>query len=81
MEFFYIFRDASFNCKVLLKLIHFKSFKMGVTWSRFKYFPLLATLAENLYIFYFTAVFTALASYGAIIVLMREDKGIYSKDP
>ena len=36
-------KDASFSCKILLKIIHFKSRNSGVTWSRFKYFPLLAT--------------------------------------
>ena len=36
--FLYV-RDASFSCKMLLKLIHFKSFKEEMTWSRFKYFP------------------------------------------
>ena len=41
-------KDASFSCKILLKLIHFKSRNSGVTWSRFKYFPLLATFAAKL---------------------------------
>ena len=46
-RFLYI-KDASFSCKILLKLIHFKSRNSGVTWSRFKYFQLLATLAAKL---------------------------------
>ena len=40
-------RDASFSCKMLLKLINFKSFNRKVTWSRFKYFPLLATFVAK----------------------------------
>ena len=36
------------SCKILLKLIHFKSLNSGVTWSRFKYFPLLATFVAKL---------------------------------
>ena len=43
-RFLYI-KDASFSCKILLKLIHFKLCNSGVTWSRFKYFSLLATFA------------------------------------
>ena len=39
---------ATFSRKMQLKLIHFKSFNNGVTWSRFKYFPLLATFAVKL---------------------------------
>ena len=46
-RFLYI-KDASFSCKRKLKFIHFKSRNSGVTWSRFKYFPLLATLAAKL---------------------------------
>ena len=46
-RFLYI-KDASFSRKILLKLIHFKSLNSGVTWSRFKYFPLLATFAAKL---------------------------------
>ena len=46
-RFLYI-KDASFSCKILLKLIHFKSLNSGVTWSRFKYFPLLANFAAKL---------------------------------
>ena len=41
-------KDASFSHKILLKLIHFKSCNSGVTWSSFKYFPLLATFAAKL---------------------------------
>ena len=41
-------KDASFSRKILLKLIHFKSPNSGVTWSRFKYFSLLATLVAKL---------------------------------
>ena len=37
--------------KLLLKLINFKSFNSRVTWSRFKYFPLLATFRQSWYIF------------------------------
>ena len=40
-------KDASFSRKILLKLIHFKSRNSGVTWSRFKYFPLLATFSAE----------------------------------
>ena len=40
-------RDASFSCQILLKLIYFKSFNRGVTWSRFKYFPLLTTFVTK----------------------------------
>ena len=39
---------ASFSRKMLLKLIHFKCFNSNVTWSRFKYFQLLATFATKL---------------------------------
>ena len=46
-RFLYI-KDASFSWKILLKLIHFKSRNSWVTWSRFKYFPLLATFAAKL---------------------------------
>ena len=46
-RFLYI-KDASFSRKILLKLIHFESRNIGVTWSRFKYFPLLATFAAKL---------------------------------
>ena len=45
---FLFIKDASFSCKILLKLIHFKCLNSGVTWIRFKYFPLLATYAEKL---------------------------------
>ena len=45
-RFLYI-KDASFSRKILLKLIHSKSRNSGVTWSRFKYFPLLATIAAK----------------------------------
>ena len=45
--FLYI-KDAPCSRKILLKLIHFKSRNSGVTWSRFKYFPLLATFAAKL---------------------------------
>ena len=49
--------DASFSCKILLKLIHFKSLNSGVTWFRFKYFPL-QLLEQSWYIFVLhTAVF------------------------
>ena len=48
--FLYI-KDAPFNRKILLKLIHFKSLIWWVTWSRFKYFPLLATFAAKLIYF------------------------------
>ena len=34
--------------KILPKLIHFKSRNSGVTWSHFKYFPLLATFTAKL---------------------------------
>ena len=47
----YIFlytKDESLSRKILSKLIHFKSRNSGVTWSRFKYFPLLATFAAKL---------------------------------
>ena len=47
LKFLYI-KDASFSRKILLKLIHFKSRNSGVTWSRFKYSPLLATFAAKL---------------------------------
>ena len=46
-KFLYI-KDASFSRKILLKLIYFKSGISGVTWSRFKYFPLLDTFAAKL---------------------------------
>ena len=46
-RFLYI-KDASFSRKILLKLIHLKSRNSGVTWSRFKYFLLLATFAAKL---------------------------------
>ena len=46
-RFLYI-KDASFSRKILLKIIHFKSRNSGVTWSRFKYFPLLETFAAKL---------------------------------
>ena len=46
-RFLYI-KDVSFSCKILLKLINFKSRNSGVTWSRFKCFPLLATFAAKL---------------------------------
>ena len=46
-RFLYI-KHASFSYKILLKLIHFKSRNSGVTWSRFKYFPLHATFAAKL---------------------------------
>ena len=45
---FLYMKDASFSRKILLKLIHFKSRNSGVTWSRFKYFKLLATFAPKL---------------------------------
>ena len=41
-------KDASFSRKILLKLFHFKSRNSRVTWSRFKYFPLLASFAAKL---------------------------------
>ena len=40
-------KDASFILKMLLKFIHFKSCNSGVTLSRFKYSPLLATFAAK----------------------------------
>ena len=46
-RFLYI-KDASFSRKILLNLTHFKSRNSGVTWSRFIYFPLLATFAAKL---------------------------------
>ena len=46
-RFLYI-KDASFICKMLLKLINFKSFHLWMTWSRFKYLQLLATFPEKL---------------------------------
>ena len=46
-RFLYI-KDAPFSHMILLKLMHFKFRNSGVTWSRFKYFPLLATFAEKL---------------------------------
>ena len=42
---------ASFSRQMLLKLIHLKSSNSGVTWSRFKYFPLPATFATKLKLF------------------------------
>ena len=45
-RFLYL-KVASFSRKILLKLI-IKSCNSGVTWSRFKYFPLLATFAAKL---------------------------------
>ena len=45
---FYTWMLPHFAEKMLLKLIHFKSFNSWVTWSRFKYFPLLATFAAKL---------------------------------
>ena len=46
---FLCMKDASFSCKILLKLIYFKSrnSRWRGTWSRFKYFPLLATFAAK----------------------------------
>ena len=41
-------KDATFNRKMRLKLIHLMSFNSGVTPSRFKYFPLLASFAAKL---------------------------------
>ena len=52
-RFLYI-KDGSFIPKILLKLIHFKSRNSGVTWSRFKYFPLLDIFAAKL-IHFFTS--------------------------
>ena len=46
-RFLYI-KDASFSCKIPLKLIYFKSRNTEVTWSHFKYFPLLASFAAKL---------------------------------
>ena len=45
-RFLYI-KDASFCRNMLLKLIHFKSRNSGLTWSRFKYFSLLATFCSK----------------------------------
>ena len=44
----FIHKGVSFSRKILLKLIHYKSLNSEVTWSRFKYFPLLATFAAKL---------------------------------
>ena len=49
--------DVSFSCKMLLKLIHFKSLNRGVTWSLFKYFLLLATFAAK-FIYFCTSYYS-----------------------
>ena len=45
---FYTWRMPHLAARCYLSLIHFKSRNSGVTWSRFKYFPLLATFAAKL---------------------------------
>ena len=72
---FLCIKDVSFNLKMLLKLIHFMSFNMGVTWSRFKYFPLLATYAATL-----THFCTSFCSFSLhlphieLVVILRESR-------
>ena len=77
-NFLYIM-DASFSRKILLELIHFKSRNSGVTWSRFEYFPLLATFAAKVdtFLYFILQFFTAFTPYWTTIVYMREDKSIY----
>ena len=47
-EAYRFLKNDAINRKIPLKLIHFKSRNSGVTWTRFKYFKLLANFAARL---------------------------------
>ena len=45
---FLYMNNALLSHKMLLNLIHFKSFNIRVTWSHLKYFPLIVTFSSKL---------------------------------